>query len=185
MYLWLIDHTSWYLESRSVSFTFWFYEVTNSFIFILGGQYFEVSSYGQLIFFVPQEGSNFFLIPRIRLFFFVWVEARIFVWTNIRARINFSNPPPPPPTPPGSQISRSLYWLSKKECMRHLVCPASLSVTLQTDRYHHHVPSGPVYIGYWVSPSPWENPPGGLGGGWYRKGWVLPSPISGQSVELF
>ena len=36
-----------------------FYEVTNSFILILGGQYF-FSSYGQLIFFVPQEGSNFF-----------------------------------------------------------------------------------------------------------------------------
>ena len=71
-----------------------FYEVTNSFIFILGGPYFFSSS-GQLIFLSLRRAVIFFLMPRVRLFFFVWVEARIFFLTNIRARIFFSNPPPP------------------------------------------------------------------------------------------
>ena len=96
-----------------------FYEVTNSFIFILEGPYF-VSSSGQLIFCVPQEGSNFFLIPRVRLFFFVWVEARIFFLTNIRARIFFSKKTHPPPLEVkwsllcGSRFPDVLYPLQRK-----------------------------------------------------------------------
>ena len=98
-----------------------FYEVTNSFIFILEGPYF-VSSSGQLIFCFPRRAVIFFLIPRVRLFFFVWVEARIFFLTNIRARIFFSKKTHPPP-PPWKSNGRSLNHLAYADDLV-LLCPS-------------------------------------------------------------